>query len=308
VLKDFFYVYDTQLVVVFIFIRDNMSITSVGPVKKTVRYRGKVIKRISDIEAFSTKNKLEFYPWDDFVKSYNSFKNPSPFEIGVVVSFGRLLPSSLISWFPRGCINAHPSLLPQWRGPAPIQHTLLSGQTTTGVSIQELSHNRFDAGRILMQTSCEVPPDVHFSGLSEKLADLSATLLAKTIDNIDSLRLLAREQDESRVTYAPKISSSVGNIDREQTAVDECLRLHRALGEHSGVWVRILEKRVRLLQLEDSRRTPGLSDDTAGVHYHHKDRVLYLKFSDGWIGVRRLQVETRNPVTATDLYNAYMAR
>ena len=73
-LKDFFYVYDTQLVVVFIFIRDTMSITSVGPVKKTVRYRGKVIKRISDIEAFSTKNKLEFYPWDDFVKSYNSFK------------------------------------------------------------------------------------------------------------------------------------------------------------------------------------------------------------------------------------------
>ena len=79
---------------------------------------------------------------------------------------------------------------------------------------------------------------------------------------------------------APRITPSVGNVDRSSTSVDECLRLYRAVGEHIGVWVKLVNKRVRLLQLAECRgRHPHLSSNLENIHYNHEERMLYLKFS-----------------------------
>jgi methionyl-tRNA formyltransferase len=127
-------------------------------------------------------------------------------DVLVVVAF-RILPDSLLTLVPHGAINLHPSLLPKYRGAAPIQHCLLNGETTTGITTIALTP-MIDAGDILLQRNCDVLPNDDFGSLSERLAQLGAELAVDTLDGMERDDIIPRPQSrlvEGDIPGAPKI-------------------------------------------------------------------------------------------------------
>ncbi len=140
-------------------------------------------------------------------------------EVMVVVAYGLLLPVPVLS-IPRfGCINIHPSLLPRWRGAAPIQRTIYAGDTETGVTIMQMDAG-LDTGPILLQRPCPLDEDETSSTLHDKLATLGAKTLLDTLNLLAQGKIEAKPQDNSLATYAQKISKEEALIDWHQPAIE----------------------------------------------------------------------------------------
>jgi methionyl-tRNA formyltransferase len=138
-------------------------------------------------------------------------------DVIVVAAYGLLLPSAVLR-IPRfGCINIHPSLLPRWRGAAPIQRTIYAGDERTGVTIMQMEEG-LDTGPILSQVSCDVSRLETSNTLHDKLAELGACALVETLHLLEQGNIVAKPQDNSQATYANKISKEEALIDWMQSA------------------------------------------------------------------------------------------
>lgn len=138
-------------------------------------------------------------------------------ELMVVIAFGQKLSNDVITLPRHGAINVHASLLPKYRGAAPINWAIIRGETHTGVSIITLAQT-MDAGEILAQETTDIEPDDTASSMHDKLAKLAAPLLLNTIEKIETGTAVYRPQDSSLVTKAPKFKKSDGYIDWSEPA------------------------------------------------------------------------------------------
>lgn len=175
----------------------------------------------------------------------------SPRHILVTASFGQLVPSRVLDHFePLKTINIHPSLLPKYRGAAPIQWTIMNGDKRTGVTIQSLSKGKFDHGQILAQESM-VSSSVlardnaqsqqqgltgfdRYVELEPRLAEMSGRLLVNTLRDLTSRQRAARIQDGSAASYARKLHSGDARIDWESFSADAVLRQYNGLSHQVG--------------------------------------------------------------------------
>ncbi|XP_028296368.1 methionyl-tRNA formyltransferase, mitochondrial isoform X2 [Gouania willdenowi] len=169
------------------------------------------------------------------------------FDVGVVVSFGCLLHQSLITKFPFGVLNVHPSLLPRWRGPAPIFHTILHGDSVTGVSIMLIRPHRFDVGPILNQELHQVPQRCTSEELGAVLATKGAHLLIDTLRTLPERIANKREQTHTHATFAPKINDTLSWVVWEEQSCDQIDRLYRAIGFRSPLRTTWMGKTIKLL-------------------------------------------------------------
>lgn len=138
-------------------------------------------------------------------------------DLLVVIAFGQKISPEVIDLHRFGAINVHASLLPKYRGAAPIQWALMRGETQTGISIITLAQ-RMDAGKILAQRSIPIAPDDTFQTLHDKLAQVSAPLLTETLEAIETGQAVYTEQDESQVSKAPRLKKQHGFIDWNHSA------------------------------------------------------------------------------------------
>ena len=138
-------------------------------------------------------------------------------ELIAVVAYGQILPPDLLSLPRFGCLNVHTSLLPRYRGAAPIQWAILNGETETGVTIMKMDAG-LDTGGILTQARTPIQPEDTAETLRERLARMGAELLARTIPDYIAGGLVPREQPAAGVSYAPKIRKQDGRIDWQQPA------------------------------------------------------------------------------------------
>lgn len=143
------------------------------------------------------------------LKSYNP-------DIFVVVAF-RILPKSLLEIPRMGAVNLHTSLLPKYRGAAPIQHALLNGDNETGITTF-LIEAEIDTGAILLQKKISISPKDNFGTLSEKIADAGANLVLKTLDQLDEGLIQPTPQNDKLATGAPKITQEMCKIDWSESA------------------------------------------------------------------------------------------
>ena len=138
-------------------------------------------------------------------------------DLIIVVAYGQILPRSVLEIPPRGCVNVHTSLLPRWRGAAPIQYALLHGDAETGVTTMFMDE-QMDTGDIILQHPEPIYPNDTSATLHDRLAQLGARLLVETVRLITTDRAPRLKQDESRATYAKKLSKEDGRIDWRQPA------------------------------------------------------------------------------------------
>ncbi|MDO5657531.1 MAG: methionyl-tRNA formyltransferase [Paracoccus sp. (in: a-proteobacteria)] len=175
-------------------------------------------------------------------------------DVAVVVAYGLILPQPVLDAPRLGCLNIHASLLPRWRGAAPIHRAIMAGDAETGVAIMQMEAG-LDTGPVLAETRTPIAPSETTGDLHDRLSALGAGLI---VDVLDRLPLPASPQPEDGVTYAAKIDKSEARIDWTRPAV-EVDRQIRALSPFPGAWCEIGGERVKLLRSRviDGHGAPG---------------------------------------------------
>ncbi len=160
------------------------------------------------------------------------------------MAFGRILPAAVLDIAPRGAINLHFSLLPAYRGAAPVQWALANGETTTGVSTMRMNE-RMDEGPILLQSVVPIGALEHAPSLEARLAVVGAALLVETIERLERDELVEHAQDPARATVAPRLEGRDGWIDLALPARAIEGRI-RGFDPWPGAWVACRGRRLRL--------------------------------------------------------------
>ncbi len=176
-------------------------------------------------------------------------------EIAVVVAYGLILPQAVLTAPARGCLNIHASLLPRWRGAAPIHRAVMAGDAETGVCIMEMEAG-LDTGPVLLREATPIGAEETTGDLHDRLAAMGARAIVEALTGID--RLSATPQPETGVTYAAKIDKAEARIDWARPAV-EVDRLIRGLSPFPGAWFEAGGERIKVLRsrLAEGAGAPG---------------------------------------------------
>ncbi len=165
-------------------------------------------------------------------------------EVAVVVAYGLILPVPVLAAPRRGCLNIHASLLPRWRGAAPIQRAIMAGDAETGVCIMQMEAG-LDTGPVLLRQAIPIGPEETAAGLHDRLSALGAGMILQALDGLD--HLVPAPQPEAGVTYAAKIDKAEARVDWAAPA-ETVDRQIRGLSPFPGAWVQIGAERVKLLR------------------------------------------------------------
>ncbi|MGE5268111.1 MAG: methionyl-tRNA formyltransferase [Thiohalocapsa sp.] len=184
----------------------------------------------------------------------------TPADAAVVAAYGLILPAPVLAAPRLGCLNVHASLLPRWRGAAPIQRAILAGDGETGVTIMQMDEG-LDTGPILLQQRLPIEPRSTAGDLTQRLAALGARLMLQALDGVAGGTLTARPQPEPGVTYAAKLRRDAARLDWRQPAV-ALERQVRAFDPWPGAFFEARGERIRVLAAEvephvDGAPTPG---------------------------------------------------
>jgi methionyl-tRNA formyltransferase len=179
-------------------------------------------------------------------------------ELGVVVAYGHILRPPVLDLPPRGMINVHASLLPRFRGAAPIQHAILHGDAVTGITIMQMDRG-MDSGDILHQVETWISPEDTAGTLTERLARLGAEALVEALALMQMGRLERRPQDHAAATFAPKIDRALGRVSWAEPAHAIALKM-RALDPAPGAWTTFSTSEVKLFgpRVVEGTGEPGL--------------------------------------------------
>ena len=175
-------------------------------------------------------------------------------DVAVVVAYGLILPQNILDAPRLGCLNIHASLLPRWRGAAPIHRAIMAGDAQTGICIMQMEAG-LDTGPVLMRQAVAIGPQETTAELHDRLSDLGADLIVRAVE---ALPLPAEAQPTEGVTYAAKIDKAEARVDFTRPAA-EVDRLIRGLSPFPGAWVQVAAERVKLLRsrLAEGQGRPG---------------------------------------------------
>lgn len=171
-------------------------------------------------------------------------------DVAVVVAYGLILPKAILQAPRFGCLNIHASLLPRWRGAAPIHRAIMAGDVATGVCIMQMDEG-LDTGPVLLRRELAIGPQETTAELHDRLSHLGADAIIAALDRLPGL--VAVPQSDDGVTYAAKIDKAEARVDWSRPA-PEVDRLIRGLSPFPGAWAAIAGERVKLLR---SRAVPG---------------------------------------------------
>lgn len=215
-------------------------------------------------------------------------------DVAVVAAYGLILPKSVLSAPNQGCINIHASLLPRWRGAAPIQRAIMAGDTETGITIMKMDQG-LDTGSVLLQKSNLITEETTGQSLHDQLSALGAKLIIQALNDMISKRLVPRPQSKQGVTYAAKLEKEDGRINwaKSSTEID---RQVRALSKSPGAWFEYGNDRVKVLKSQPliGSGKPGQVIDG-----------LSVCCGDGVLQLEMVQRPGKNPMSASEFLNGY---
>jgi len=223
---------------------NNFEILSVYTQRPKKSKRGQKIN-ISAIQEFSEKNNLPIRNPENLNndEEYNFIKNLSA-DIAVVIAYGQLIPKKILKTTKFGFLNVHASLLPKWRGAAPIQRAIMNGDKKTGVSIMKIEE-KLDSGPIMALSELELYSSATFGEMEKKLSEIGANLLIESLKKIESGNSKFVEQIHSEATYAKKIEKIEAKIDWNSSADRVVAKIH-GLNPKPGAWFEFEKERLKV--------------------------------------------------------------
>lgn len=278
-----------------------------GVVTTPDRPAGRGMKLVaSPVKEYAMSKELEIFQPEKITNNTefkDKIKKLEP-DLVCVVSYGIILPKSFLKIPKLGCINIHPSMLPKYRGPAPIQWAILNGDKTTGVTIMYLNE-QMDAGDIIIQKEIEIGDDETTGELWNRLSKVGADLLIETIQNIENGKAKRTPQPEE-YTLAPMLNKEMSKIDWENKTAQEIKNLVRGLNPIMGTYsflngkkikfwkVQIVDKKILDSNIDIKNKKFGevlLSDSKKG---------LFIKAQNGVISVLEIQGENAKRMNIGD--------
>ncbi len=233
---------------------------------------------------------------EEYIKKFQEMN----LDAVLVLAYGQLLKQSLLDSVKDKFINIHASLLPKWRGAAPIQRAIMNGDEVTGVSFQ-IMRLKLDAGPVVFEKETRIEPNENSLELANRLSKISANLVCDVMKDFIKGKLQATAQDEDQVSYAHKISKAEGHIDWSKKAVD----LHnqiRGLKWGPGAFTHFNEKRLKISQTSVdlcSNKPPG------EVCVVENEEKILVGTGEGLLVVEMLQPEGKPPMSIKDFINGY---
>lgn len=212
------------------------------------------------------------------------FKNHQA-DIAVVVAYGLILPKEILLTPKKGCVNIHASLLPRWRGAAPIQRAILAGDPLTGLTFMRMDEG-LDTGDMLYKVPCPISPPIRAQELFEKLSFLGASHILKVLDLLAQNSLSGEKQPQEGVTYAEKIKKEESHLDFYENA--ECIeRKIRAFYPWPGVTFSIGEKIIKIHEAELINKDFSAYQPSTFLSYQYYPWVVVCK--KGGIALKKVQ-------------------
>ena len=220
-------------------------------------------------------------------------------DLIVVVSYGLLIPETILAIPKLGCINIHFSLLPRWRGAAPVPRALLAGDSTTGITLMQMDSG-LDTGDILKQVKIDIQANDTTERLQAQLATLGTETLLSSLDEIAAGKLIAQAQQQDRVSHANKITKAEARINWQQHAQQiECMI--RAFNPQPVAFTTLNDKRLRLWQ---AKVLGGITDATPGMIIGVDKSGIDVACGNGVLQIKELQWENGNRQRVQTALNA----
>jgi len=220
-------------------------------------------------------------------------------DLMVVVAYGLILPKAVLDTPRLGCINVHGSLLPRWRGAAPIQRSIWAGDAETGVTIMQMDVG-LDTGAMIRKVSCPIAADETSASLYDKLAGLGPQALVDTVNAMAAGNTAAEAQDDAQANYAEKLSKEEARIDwsMEAVAIERCIR---AFNPWPISWFEVAGQTVKVWQAEVVAQDHG---QAAGTLLKADKQGIDIATGKGVLRLLTLQPPGKKAMSVTDLLNS----
>lgn len=221
-------------------------------------------------------------------------------DIMIVVAFGQIIPKAVLDMPKYGCVNVHASLLPKYRGAAPIQWAVINGDPYTGVSTQRMDEG-VDTGDIILEEKVEIRPDETGGSLFDRLAEVGAELCVKTIEAIENGTAVYTPQDNSKATHTAKIHKELGSIDWTKSAKEiECLI--RGLNPWPSAYTRLDGKTLKIWR---ANVLPDEKKAAPGCIIKAEKGSFLVQTGDGVLELLEVQLEGKKRMTTDAFLNGY---
>ena len=265
--------------------------------------RGKVLTSCA-VKNFALENNLDVIQPENFSNEQNLKKLISleP-DIIIVAAYGQILSKEALNLPKFGCLNIHASLLPRWRGAAPIERAILSGDKETGISIMQMNEG-LDTGDILLSRKQNIENSETAGSLTESLSIMGADLIIETIEQLPELD--ARTQDHTKANYAKKILKNESRIDWNQSAenINQMIRAFnpRPIAQSNAEAKEFIDKVLRIVEAEvilsQTSKPPG-------TVIEQNKQVCHIATGYGILSLKKVQLAGKNIVSIKDFNNAY---
>jgi len=223
-------------------------------------------------------------------------------DIILVIAYGLMLPRKILKIPKIGCINIHTSLLPRWRGAAPIERCILNGDTRSGLTFMEMDEG-LDTGPILERFSCEVSPSDTSETLENKLINISKMKLNNFLNTLEEGKIKKIKQDENSATYADKITKKETQIIWEKHTSSQIDRMIRSFVTKQGAFTYLGDKRIKILKAEKINKNLNLGPGSLLVNKFNEIEVSCK--NNGSLRIKLVQLENKTPSPAQDFARGY---
>lgn len=255
--------------------------------------------RPSVIKEFALKNKIpvlqpDFLRYDEVIEQLKAFQA----DLFIVIAYGKLIPPEILALPKIFCVNVHGSLLPKYRGAAPINWAILNGDKKTGVTVMKLNE-MIDAGEIISQREMDIADEDTALTLRTKMAQVGAELLEETVRSIETKKFKLTKQDLSKVTYASKLTRELGIIKWNEKA-QTIHNLVRGLLPWPAAFTYFKGKRLKVLEthMKDDKLAPGITGVKSGTVLRIGKEGILVAASDRTILITKVHYEDSKPMGA----------
>ena len=265
--------------------------------------RGKVLTACP-VKIFAEENNLLVIQPEDLKDKQSQTRlallNP---DIMVVAAYGQILPKAVLQIPKLGCLNIHASLLPRWRGAAPIERAILEGDKETGISIMKMNEG-LDTGDILIEKKCTISNHETAQTLHDTLSNKGANAILETLNIFPTLK--ARPQQNNNATYAEKVTKDEAQIDWHQSA-EQISRVIRAFNPRPIAYTNAMAKQFknRVLRIIEAEIVNRQTTNSPGEVIKYDKDVCYVATSSGVISLKKVQLAGKKEVSIKDFNNAY---
>lgn len=277
--------------------------------------KGRGMKLIPcEVKEYAIENNIEVYQPEklrDNEEIVKILKDINP-DVICVVAYGKIIPKEILEIPKYGCVNVHPSLLPKYRGSAPIQWAILNGDKETGVTTMYLDEG-MDSGDIILQTETKINKDETSGELWDRLSKIGAELLVETLERIEN-KTAPRTKQNDDFTLAPMLEKSQAKIDWENKTAQEIKNLVRGLNPIMGAYAILNEKKIKFWKVDSLTidqfidKYPEFKEydyrfaeiDPGTVLYVDKKEALYVMAKDGILKILEMQGENAKRMPAPE--------